>query len=212
MNPVIQASLFPSLGPQFPHLWYDTQRLAEPSVVRSHDGCEWAWSRLIQDRLMSLVGVPGPKRETVQSARNWFVSAERADQGASSPSPTQPAPPAAQAGRAAHVSGAFQRGCRETARGGWDWPSSWCSPARCGAEPRCPQGHLGAPMTSRLFTNGRLGEGWGSDARTGPKEPFCARPRLVQRARRRREPSAEWAQGWCPGMIQPSWRSCVWRV
>lgn len=65
LNPVIQEGPFPSLGCQFPHLWCDTQPLPEPLVVRSHDGCEWAWSRLIQDRLKSLVSVPGPKRETV---------------------------------------------------------------------------------------------------------------------------------------------------
>lgn len=77
LNPVIQEGPFPSLGCQFLHLWCDTQLLPEPSVVRSHDGCEWAWSRLIQDRLKSLVSVPGPKRETVQSARNWFASGQR---------------------------------------------------------------------------------------------------------------------------------------
>lgn len=42
-------------------------------------------------------------------------------------------------------------------------------------------GGLGAPTTSHLFTNGRLGEGWGCGARTGPTEPFCAGPRLLER-------------------------------
>lgn len=90
---------------------------------------------------------------------------------------------------------------------------------RCGVVAQSPGALRGSSRhlpTSCLFTNGRLGEGSGC----GPMEPFCVglregikcRPRLLERVGSRREPSAEWPQGWCPGMIQPSCQSCVWRV